>query len=409
MLARGSRFATLFVPWKPRVSRGDVFDFSKFRTSMRRSCTSFYAWKTKIFFGLCDFWRRSFRTVSWLQRHLQELTMADFRQAVAGRQAAAAKQSAAGNVKIVYYPLNPAIARKTVLRNLRIGVREFLECPTKENIIKNLRKDECEGYPTRSPDDEGPSPACSSSTSSNSDDEEGPRRRRDPLTDGQRRMLDLLFRISETELDTYMENLKRIRAIVSAWAKSHLENKILGHAKRRGITVMRGTQPRVVKNFDEVLEAWRNLDTSDLPQAGAFGSILFEDFMREHEWNVSMTHTFMAGRGWVFTDPDTLLRPPRNEVVDVDNDDLFDEIFDEDDDDDEGNPPEGFAEGSPKKDNISQFFATKKSEIVKKFNKIGRAIHGLEVCNRQTKQEVQEHGHRTRRSQRGHFLRLNGR
>ena len=337
--------------------------------------------------------------------------MADFKQAAAANQPLAVKQGAAGNGnanKTIYYPLNPVLARKTVLRNLRIGVREFIECPSRANVIKNLRKDLCEGYPTRAPDDEGPSPACQSSSSDEDDGEESHRRRRRDITDGQRRMLDLLFRISEHELGVYVDNLKRIRTIVSNWGRSHLENKILQHAQRRGITVLSGNQPRLVRNYDEVVAAWRQLTANDLAQANAFGSILFEDFMREHEWNVTMTHTFMSARGWEFTDPENLLRTPRP-VINIDEDDEDDLLDFYMEQDEEGRQPEGFGEGSPKKDNISQFFATKKSDIVKKFNKIGRAIHGIEVCNRQTKEEVLEHGHRTKRSQRGHFLRLNGR
>ena len=302
----------------------------------------------------------------------------------ANAQAAVAAYQRAQDVAL-YYPLDPNLYARTHPRGVRVGVREFLEYPTRFNIIRNLRSEEDQQYPSRPPGELGPSEPESS-------DDEDPGR---GGVDAEVQVLKpdhdlegLRDRISAPELTFYIRNLTTLCKFAKGWGKAYIENKILIHAQRREITVLRGNDKRVVKNFAEVKEAWSLLRyPEDLPLASKFGYTCHDDFSREHEWNVSMTRVFMAEYDWVFTDPEALGRAGGAGNADL---------------------PDGFAEGSPKKDNISQVFATLKSEIVKKFNKIARRKHGMEISNRLREEEVTDLGRRTRRNQRGHFIRVNG-
>ena len=319
--------------------------------------------------------------------------MADSKLANAGSSAA---RGISG--RRIYYPLDEDVVRKIVVKNFRLGVHEFVVNPTRERVMEMLRSAHCSTYPSRAPGDYGP-PAPPDSDEEDGDDVELSNRNFNEL-EAARDMLDLVGRISPSELETYVRVLTKIRAQVKRWVRAQLELKILGHAQRRQITVTRGNQPRIVKNFPEVLEAWGSLSPNDLQQASAIGCTLFEDFLKEHNWNVTMTHLYMSQNDWFFVDEDLLQRATAEQRPDLDSDSDCEQ---EDD-----HLPGGFGEGSPRKDSISQYIATKKSEIVKKFNKLGKACHGIEVSNRLTKAEVEQNGRRTRRSQRGHFLRVGG-
>ena len=293
-------------------------------------------------------------------------------------QSAKAAKAAA---KAVYYPLDPDLYAKTHPRGVRIGVREFLEFPTRFNLLRNLRCDDGQSYPSRPPGDLGPSELLESSDEENEKDDAEVQ-----VVKPHHDMVGLRHRLSPPELDCYIRNLNALCKFAKAWGKAYIENKVLSHAQRREVTIVRGSNERVVKNFGELKEVWSSLKPDDLEKASKFGGSFHDDFAREHEWNVAMTRVMMQEYDWAFTDPEALGRAPAG------NADL----------------PDGFAEGSPKKDNISQLFATLKSDLVKKFNKIGRRKHGIEFSNRLREDEVMDLGRRTRRNQRGHFIRVNG-
>ena len=300
--------------------------------------------------------------------------------------------------RTIYYPLDQGVARKIVVKSFRLGVHEFVPSPSREKVLEMLRSDEGQHYPTRAPWDNGPQATQDSSDEDAGDDSEGDERQARELQ-ASKDMLDVIQRINPAELVTYVKNLEKIRSMIKRWVRAQLELKILGHAQRRQITVTRGNKTRIVKNFPEVLEAWGNISPTDIPLATAIGCTLFEDFLKEHNWNVTMTHNFMTTNDWAFADEERLVRPA-SAVAEQQNEDS--------DSEPEDDLPDGFGEGSPRKDSISQYIASKKSEIVKKFNKLGKACHGIEVSNRLTKAEVAQNGRRTRRSQRGHFLRVGG-
>ena len=74
------------------------------------------------------------------------LTMADPKQPAA----------TAGAAKTFYYLLDPTLRRRTIIRNVRLGVREFQESATFANVTATLRSAVGQHYPTRAPNDDGP-------------------------------------------------------------------------------------------------------------------------------------------------------------------------------------------------------------------------------------------------------------
>ena len=208
------------------------------------------------------------------------------------------------------YPLTPGLHLRTIVRDVRLGVREFVEAPTRQNVLQNLRSDEGQSYPTRDPLDSGPPPPSDKGSSSPSSSDSGVEDEEVQVLRPDHDMQGLLTRITAAEMSIYVNNLGQLRKFVGQWGKAQIENKILLHAQRRGILVTRGRDQHIVRNFREVVEAWSKLTVDNLDLASLFGYCLFEDFSREHEWNISMTQKFMEDHGWSFVDPGALRAPP---------------------------------------------------------------------------------------------------